>query len=195
METDFSLGKNEQIIKFIVERLSGKLGRTHLIKLIYLTDYHSHKLFAKSISTFKYSWNNNGPFDKSFYISIKVLVDKYINEEEVRLPSCKGYVYHDTHNRVNFDKISNKESYLLEYVISNYGTTKLQVLLDDVVYKTEPMEKLIDEGGHGKTVPLEIVDCKDVDLYGGLNPEEIINGETAIQEGKVRPLEEVFGAL
>ncbi len=187
--------KNAQIIKFIVERLSGKLGRTHLFKLIYLADYHSHRLFGKSISTFNYRWYQNGPFNSTFYDYVKYLKGKYIKEESVDFPSYRGYVYHNMPKQMRYSNISEREFYLLEYVINTYGKVRLQTLLDEIVYKTEPMEKLMKKKAYGKSLKMKIVDNLDKETYEGLNPEDIIAGEKALQQGKVRPLEEVFNAL
>ncbi len=187
--------KNAQIFKFIVERLSGKLGRTNLLKMVYLADYHSHRLFGKSISTFKYIWWKNGPFDNKFYGIVSSLKGDYIEEESVHYPSgCHGYIYRNIPKKMKQDGISETESYILEYVIKNYSKVDLQTLLDDVVYETEPM-KAMKKKDYGKKLSMDIVDNIDKDLYEGLNPEDIITGEKAVQEGKVRPLEEVFSAL
>ncbi len=187
--------KNEQIIKFIIERLSGELGRTHLLKLIYLADYHSRRLFGKPISTFDYSWYQHGPFDKEFYRNIKDLDTTYIREYVVDFPSYRGYVFHDVPVQVKYKDLSVQEIYVLEYIVRTYGKVSLQTLLDEVVYKTEPMEELVDKEAYGDRLPMEIVNDIDKKLYGGLDPANIIEGEKAAQEGRVRSLEEVFSAL
>lgn len=188
--------KNEQIIKFIVERLSGRLGRTHLLKLVYLADYHFHKLTGNPISTLNYYWYQHGPFDRSFYDDINSLKGTYIDEQEVCFPSCRGYVFHDISHQMKYDELSMQDLYMLEYIIKTYGKENLQVLLEDVVYKTEPMEELIKKNAYGVNIPMEIVNNQDKEnLYEGLNPEDIIAGEKAIQEGKTCPIEEIFSAL
>ncbi|MBI5307409.1 MAG: DUF4065 domain-containing protein [Planctomycetes bacterium] len=188
--------KNEQIIKFVVERLSGKLGRTHLIKLIYLTDYHSRRLFGQPVSTLNYYWDDHGPFDKEYYACIRKLDKSYISEETVYFPSHKkGYVFHDMLKRMKYDNLCEQEFYILEYVIRNYSQVRLQILLEDVVYKTEPMEALTKKKAFGETLPMGMIDNIDKILYEGLDPKEIINGEKAVQEGRTRSLEEAFNAL
>lgn len=189
--------KNQQIFKFIIERLSGRVGRTHLLKLVYLADYHFHKLTGKSISTLEYRWYQHGPFDSSFYDDINNLKKvTYIEEKEVYFPSCSGYVFHNTQHHMVYDKLSTQDLYMLEYVIKTYGRVDLQALLDEVVYKTEPMKELTKRNAFGEKLPMEIVDNKDKErLYEGLDPEDIIEGEKAIKEGKAHPMEEVFSAL
>lgn len=188
--------KNAQIIKYIVERLPDKLGRTHLLKLIYLADYHSHRLFGKPISEFKYIWYQNGPFDKSFYEYIDSLKESYIEEVSVQYPSgCHGYVYRNKPARMEYSDISGPEFYLLQYVIENYSKADLRTLLEEIVYETEPMKEAMKKGARGKRISMKIVDNIDRELYEGLNPEDIIAGKKAIHEGKAHSLEEVFSAL
>lgn len=188
--------KNAQVIKFIIERLSGKLGRTHLLKMVYLADYHSHRLFGKSISTFKYIWWKEGPFDRTFYDCISSIKGSYIEEESIHYPSGNHvYMYRNIPTSMKYDDISEPEFYVLQYIIESYGKVDLQTLLDEVVYETEPMKELIKKRAYGKKIPMEIVDNVDKKLYEGLNPEDIIAGKKAVQEGRVRPLEEVFSAL
>jgi uncharacterized phage-associated protein len=190
------LSKNAQIIKYIVERLPDKLGRTHLLKLIYLADYHSHRLFGKPISEFKYIWYQNGPFDKSFYGYINSLKNSYIEKVSVQYPSgCHGYVYRNIPAQMKYDNISEPEFYLLQYVIENYSKVDLQTLLDEIVYETEPMKDVIKKKAYGKRLPMKIVDNFDKEIYKGLNPEDIISGKKAVHEGKAHSLEEVFSAL
>lgn len=190
------LDRNAQIIKFIVERLPGRLGRVHLIKLIYLADYHSRRLFGKPISTFDYIWWNHGPFDKRFYDCVESLSPDYIKEERVYFQFCEGYVYHNGPARIKYT-LTEPQCYILEHVIRTFGKANLDMLLEEVVYKTEPMEALVKKGkkAFGGKLNMKIIDNVDKALYGGLNPEDIIEGEKALQEGKARPLEEVFRAL
>lgn len=188
------LDKNSQIIKFIVERLSGILGRTHLIKLIYLADYHSRRLFGKPISTFDYYWDKRGPFDKEFYTAIEILKE-YIREDEVNFPRYKGYIFHNEPKQIEYNKLTRYDLYMLEYVIKNYGKENLQSLLEDVVYKTVPMVEVIEKEAYKSRLPMEKIDNLDKALYEGLKPENIIDGEMAILEGKTRSLEEVFSVL
>lgn len=186
--------KNKQIIKFIVERLSGKLGRTQLMKLIYLADYHSHRLFGRPVSTFKYALWEYGPFDKRLYDYLQELSPNYIKEKKVYFPTYEGYLYHDGPARARYS-LTEPEIYMLEYVISTYSQCDLHTLLEEVVYKTEPVVELIKKKTLGKRLNMKIVDNVDRALYEGLNPEDIIKGEKAVQEGKVVSLEEAFRAL
>ncbi|HHT9120189.1 MAG TPA: Panacea domain-containing protein [Candidatus Hypogeohydataceae bacterium YC41] len=193
------MNKNVQIIKFIVERLPGRLGRVHLIKLIYLADYYSRRLYGKPVSTFDYIWWNHGPFDKKFYEDVENLKPDYIWEEEICFLSdrgCISYRYHDGPARIKYS-FTDSERYTLEYVIRTFGKADLGALLEEVVYKTEPMDQLLRKGkkAFGSKLNMKIIDNVDRALYGGLNPEDIIEGEKALQEGKVRSLEEMFSAL
>lgn len=186
--------KNAQILKYIVEHLSARLGRTHLIKLVYLTDYHSRRLFGKPVSTLDYYYDKQGPFDKEFYTCIESLKE-YIREEEINFPFYKGYLFHNTQKKIKYNQLSQYDVYILDYVINTYGKTNLQSLIEDVVYKTEPMLEVVKKRAFRSKLPMRIVDNLDKKSYEGLNPENMIDSEKAIFEGKTQSLEEVLSAL
>lgn len=189
------LDKNTQIIKFIVERLSRKVGRVHFLKLVYLGDYFSHRLLGKPISNFHYIWYEHGPFDKKFYDCLSKLKDAdLIHEEQVCFPAYQGYYYHDIPKAMKFD-LSSTERYILEFVIRTFDKVSLNDLLEEIVYKTEPMVKAIESKAYGSELDLDQVNNLDKGLYQGLNPEDIIEGEKAVVEGRTRSIDEFFRAI
>lgn len=186
--------KNTQLIKFIIERLTGKLGRTHLIKLIYLADYHSRRLFGKPVSTFNYYYDKQGPFNKELYSCIECLKN-YIREDEINFPYYKGYLFQNLPQKMEYAQLTHYDTYILDYVINTYGKTNLQSLLEDVVYKTEPMLKVVKKRAFKSKLPMDIINNLDKKHYEGLSPENMVDSEKAIFEGKTQSLEEVLSAL
>lgn len=186
--------KNTQLIKFIIENLTGQLGRTHLIKLIYLADYHSRRLFGKPVSTFNYYYDKQGPFDKELYSCIECLKN-YIREDEINFPCYKGYLFHNLPKKMEYAQLTHYDTYILDYVINTYGKTNLQSLLEDVVYKTEPMLEVVKKRAFKSKLPMDIIDNLDKKHYEGLSPENMVDSEKAIFEGKTQSLEEVLSAL
>lgn len=186
--------KNTQIIKFIIERLTGKLGRTHLIKLIYLADYHSRRLFGKPVSTFNYCYDKQGPFDKELYSCIECLKN-YIREDEINFPYYKGYLFQNLPKKMEYTQLTHYDTFILDYVIHTYGKSNLQSLLEDVVYKTEPMLEVVKKRAFKSKLPMDIIDNLDRKHYDGLSPENMVDSEKAIFEGKTQSLEAVLSAL
>ena len=186
--------KNTQLIKFIIERLTGKLGRTHLIKLIYLADYHSRRLFGKPVSTFNYYYDKQGPFDKELYSCIECLKN-YIREDEINFPYYKGYLFQNLPKKMEYAQLTHYDTFMLDYVINTYGKTNLQSLLEDVVYKTEPMLEVVKKRAFKSKLPMDIINNLDKKHYEGLSPENMVDSEKAIFEGKTQSLEEVLSAL
>lgn len=186
--------KNTQIIKFIIERLTGKLGRTHLIKLIYLADYHSRRLFGKPVSTFNYCYDKQGPFDKELYSCIECLKN-YIREDEINFPYYKGYLFQNLPKKMEYAQLTHYDTFILDYVIHTYGKSNLQSLLEDVVYKTEPMLEVVKKRAFKSKLPMDIIDNLDRKHYDGLSPENMVDSEKAIFEGKTQSLEAVLSAL
>ncbi|MFQ5862749.1 MAG: Panacea domain-containing protein [Candidatus Brocadiales bacterium] len=189
------LDKNTQIVKFIVERLSRKVGRVYLLKLVYLGDYFSHRLLGKPVSSFRYILYEHGPFDKKFYDCISKLKEAdLIREEQVCFPAYQGYHFHDVPKAMKFD-LSNSERYILEFVIRTFGKVSLDDLLEEIVYKTEPMVEAIGKKAYGSELDMDQVNYRDKEMYQGLNPEDIIEGEKAIAEGRICSLDEFFSAI
>lgn len=189
------LDKNAQIVKFIIERLQREVGRTFLLKLVYLGDYFSRRLFGRPISTFKYVWYEYGPFDKKFYDCVdKLSQKKSIHEESFCFALGKGFRYHNLPKTMKYS-LTLSEQYVLEFVIRNFRRLDLKELLEEVVYKTEPMAEGIQKKAYGKALNMDQINNIDKALYGGLEPEAIIEAEKTIERGKTRPLDEVFGAL
>jgi len=186
--------KNAQILKYIIEHLSAKLGRTHLIKLVYLADYHSRRLFGNPVSTFDYYYDKQGPFNKEFYPCVESLKG-YVKEEEINFSFYKGYLFHNTSKKIEYKQLSQYDLYILDYVINTYGKANLQSLLEDVVYKTEPMLEVVKKRTFKSKLPMDIVDNLDKKHYEGLSPENMVDSEKAIFEGKTQSLEEVLSAL
>lgn len=190
------LDKNAQVIKFIIERLPKReIGRTFLLKLVYLGDYYSRRLLERPISTFKYVLYEHGPFDKRFYDCInKLCHEKLIHEDSFCSFTGQWFRYHNLSKKMEYS-LTLPEQYILEVVIRNFIRLDLKELLEEVVYKTEPMAEAIQKKAFGKALNMNQVNNLDKALYEGLEPEAIIEAEKAIEKGKTRPLDEVFGAL
>lgn len=82
------------LILYFVKHFPQKLGRTKLIKAIYLLDCEWYKLYRKTFSGLKYLRDNNGPFNTAFYTAKDelCLVDALI-ENEYYTQSGKGYEF------------------------------------------------------------------------------------------------------
>ncbi|WP_456273409.1 hypothetical protein [Bacillus sp. AK031] len=57
----------EKVMYYFIKNFPQKLGRTMLIKAVYLLDCEWHKSYGESYSGLRYKRDYNGPFDTDFY--------------------------------------------------------------------------------------------------------------------------------
>lgn len=136
------MGITEQIIAYIVEKLSGKVTKTQLLKLIYLADFESVKYSGNQLSEIKWFYHHYGPYDKSLDKRLQLLEkEKFIKVEQKNKKSHPDeiyFVYQATDKRINND-FSPVQKDILETIINQFGSFTLSSLLD-YVYHTSPMQ-------------------------------------------------------
>lgn len=152
------LSREEQLVAFIVNRCKGRVGRTRLMKLLYLADYESRRYLGRPISEIPYIWYNHGPFDSDIYSWLDRLKSVGIIEEHVvRAKGNKtAHVYGATGSSPQLDFLPD-EVEILSYVCRQYAEVEFRELLEDIVYDTEPMVKAKAEEARGEILDMTIV--------------------------------------
>lgn len=186
-----SISKNAQVLKFFAQQCEG-LGYVRLQKLAYLADLESRELLGRPVSDFEYIWYTHGPFDRCFYDALEELDrNELVHQEEKRLKNGRTFKHvQDTGRSVAFD-FTPAELEILIYVARTYTRTKLEELLDDIVYETEPMKEV---AGRGERLPMEIANNKkrgDI----GFDLDEVIAAEQRIESGAFVDLDTFFHGL
>lgn len=157
--TERILSREEQMLAYFVNRCDGQLGRTQLMKFMYLTDYEARRYLGHPLSDLDYVWHTYGPWNFDIQKILDALVrGGVVREEEVRYPNGKrGFLYHWIGGSVlfTFDPV---ELRILSFVCATYGSMPLASLLNDVVYQTEPMLSLESSGPRGQRLDMSIVD-------------------------------------
>lgn len=181
------LSRNAQVLKFLLQQCKGA-GRTRLQKLAYLADLESRKLLGKPVSEFQYIWHDHGPFDSALYDAIQELDEKgYATQSEIDYGD--GYVekrVRDT-GKPALLEFSPAQIEILSYIVKRYTKTPLKQLLDDVVYETEPMEKVQRRGDR---LPMDEMNNVDRERLG-FDLEKVIEAE----KGNDRLAKDFFNEL
>lgn len=177
--------RTEELVTYFVDRLSGRLGRTMLIKLIYLTDLEARRYLGRPMSGLTYRLWQQGPFDPALYKTLDRLRDSgEITEEMVPFSVGTGYRYRSARPGRTHE-LNPAEEALLTYVLGTYATKDLQQVLD-VVYDSEPMRRI--DGAELKTrVPVECVDNEMRLRLGGIDLESALAGEEDARRGNTIP--------
>src|SRR3990167_3197938 len=90
MTANEKLSREEQLIAYFVTRCSGHLGRTQLVKFLYLADYEARRYLGKPLSGFQYFWHHYGPFDHAIYENLENLKTRgFVDEESILFPTGK----------------------------------------------------------------------------------------------------------
>jgi uncharacterized phage-associated protein len=153
------LSKEEQLIAFFVNACNDPIGRTRLMKLLYLADYQARRYLGKPISNIRYKWHDFGPFDENLYVWLENLERQdLIRHEEVRYDGEKvAHVYAPTETPPALD-LSPDEVDVLSFVCREYSQVALRQLLDEIVYQTEPMLDAKTRDAKGQALKMEMVD-------------------------------------
>jgi len=172
----------EDLVSYFIERLSGRIGRTMVLKLVYIADLESRRYRGRPISDLKYVLHQHGPFDPRIYRALDGLKERgEVREEQVFYPSGLGYRYHSVHpGRTH--AFTNAEESILSFVLRSYTDKRLADILD-VVYDTKPMKSA---GGqpHGTPLPMHVVDGEMRLALSGIDLESALAGEEDVRQGR-----------
>jgi hypothetical protein len=191
------LSREEQLVAFFVTIGSGKVGRTQLMKYLYMADYEARRYLGKPISNLEYVWYHYGPFDDK----VQQLVDgleqrQLIQESAVQFPTGQvGYRYsvgqHQPGVAFGFSAV---ELQILKYVYDTYSRMPLRAFLDDVVYETEPMKRAREADARNQPLDMSMVDNAKRDRYG-ITFEELFDRVQRVRGGEFRTHAEVMADM
>lgn len=192
---DPKLSREEELVAFFVNRCAGNLGRTRLMKLLYLADYEARRYLGRPLSGIKYVWHFYGPYEPKLPEWIDSLKGSgVIVEEPMTYPSgVTGYLY-TPGPRSPSASFAPAEMEILSYVCRQYSQVPLRDLLDDVVYQTEPMLKAQEKGAKNQPLEMHIVDnSKSNEL--SISFEELLERRRQLQAGEYLPHAEAMAAV
>lgn len=181
----------EELIHFFVDRLSERIGRTALMKLLYFADLEARRYLGAPITSLRYVFYTHGPFDKELYPAKDHLIKGGLIEEEPLEVSNLGVEQPAFRLRVlkphPTGVFSPGHQAILDYVVETFGGRAMTDLLD-LAYSTRPMLAVTGQGGaHGTRLPMELVDFEASRELGGLSIECVLRGEEDIRRGRVHP--------
>jgi hypothetical protein len=143
------LNRTEELVAYFVNRCQGgELGRTRLMKLLYLADYEARRFMGRPLSDITYVWHHYGPYDPAVERTVATLKARdVVTEERVIYPNGHaGYLYSAGPAPFKAYSFSPAEEAILDYVCRQYSRVQLKELLEDIVYQTEPMLKAQERG-------------------------------------------------
>lgn len=147
------------IILYFIEKLNGVLGKTHLSKLLFLTDLLSTKIFNKPLTNLEFVKYHYGPYSDEINKYLEKLKEKeYIEIREIPfINEQKFYTRYYSNKKVPITSIilealdgNSEKKTLLDEVINSYGNISLQQLLDivyslQIVKDAKPLETILEK--------------------------------------------------
>lgn len=126
---------------YILERAQNQeipIGKTRLIKLLYLLDIENYQSFQRIFTELDWMFYKYGPY--SFEIE-NFLEKNGIVEEDIHIAGTKFFI----NLRTEFEediKLDIETKATIEKLIDKWGTADLNELLDYVYFETEPMRSV-----------------------------------------------------
>lgn len=113
------------IILYLISRLNGVLGKTHLQKLLFMTDLISSKRFQEKMTAIEYKRYLHGPYSSQLDDYTDFLIKEGLIESKelpfISNPSKKYFRYY-----------SKKPVAIKQSLLKNLGSEKM-LLIDDVI--------------------------------------------------------------
>lgn len=185
-----NISRNAQVLRYLLDADPG-VGRTKLAKYAYLADLEARKYLGRPISVFRYIFDRHGPFDARGFFAAKEELQQagLAIESQVTIGPYVEHCLQPTNRALEYT-FSLAEARVLDYVTRTYLSTNARELCDEVVYKTEPMQK----AKPGKPLPMSQMNRTPGDRLG-FDLERMLAGEDSAEAGRVRSLHDVVDEL
>ncbi|RHW31489.1 hypothetical protein D1B31_22035 [Neobacillus notoginsengisoli] len=138
--------KLEQMMYYFIKEFPQKLGRTSLIKAIYLLDCEWYKSFGETYSGMEYKRDKNGPFNATFYDAKSSLCEMGLIYENPYIYSGGGgrgfefYLLKEDPELEN--KINPVAKCIADEIVEKLSYKDLNSFLG-FAYNTEPMLEIL----------------------------------------------------
>lgn len=131
-------------------QLSSKIGRTRLVKMLFLSDYNAKEVLGHTITDLSYKRYHYGPYSEDIISALKKMGGYEIKEKTFRSRhGGRGYSYVEGDNpRIDTSSLNSREKEVIEEVVNNYMNKSLDELLEDVysldeVDNADQLEKVL----------------------------------------------------
>ena len=198
MTTPTELPREAQLVAYFVTKCAGKepLGRTQLMKLLYLADYEARRYLGRPISGLDYMWHHFGPYDDRLLTAVDTLEKcGVIQQDQITYPTGqKGFQYRPAGKSAVTHTLEPIELEILRFVCTSYRDVKLRALLSDVVYETEPMQDAKKKNARGEKLDMTTANGLKGKIYD-ITFEELYARLQAVRGGDFIPHAEVMRSL
>jgi hypothetical protein len=177
--------KTQRIMHFLVHELDGRLGRTQLVKLLYLIDLECRRYLGRQLSDLRYTFDAFGPFDPHFYDHKDSLVGcGAVVEQDLPTPNAVRHAfYRNQAMKPDLSALSPGERQVVQDVARRFGNLTREEIVA-VAYATKPVQKS-ESREKGVEVPMSLVDNEGRVEIGYLDLDDVVRGHEEAQAGEV----------
>ena len=175
VQTQNELDKVTSIVMYyFVSALNGVLGRTHLQKLMFLTDLLASKKFGEPITKMNYVRYTHGPYSRDLDSYIQKLVSSDLIEERA-FPMLSNPA--NTYSRFYLKQVVDAKDYLIKEI----GAEKM-LMVDEVAqsYGNKSLQEVLD-------FVYSLEEVKDADFDSPIKMAQEITSETPEEEAENSP--------
>ena len=141
----------KSLIGYIVDQVNeqgGSVGRTALMKLVYLVDVEHWRQYGKQATGLRWRFHHYGPYAAELDADVRASglhVDEDVFDRKVGNRSMSGYRYHRTGDWKEIARAFNAHydaqvKRCVDKVVEQWALDSLPTILDYVYFETEPME-------------------------------------------------------
>jgi hypothetical protein len=138
----------KDILLQILNEASAKsisLGKTHLVKILYLTEVEYYRQQMERLTSLRWLFYHFGPYAIELET---ILADREFEKTEIKTQTDKDFILFKVNESKSEykPKVDSKLSLLIKKIVGQWGNKSLEELLDYVYFETEPMESVKQRG-------------------------------------------------
>lgn len=171
-----------RVVHFFVLQARKPLGRTQLVKLVYLADLEARRYLGHPVTDIAWRFHHHGPFDERVGVAVRSLrTAGVVRAETVEYPTTLSKDYKPASlDEPDLSDLSPGQRRVLELVAARWANANLRAVLR-AAYATKPMQGV----ARGQTLNMQQVDGEAKDEGLGLSLEDIARGEEDLRAGRV----------
>ncbi|MBG9769419.1 type II toxin-antitoxin system antitoxin SocA domain-containing protein [Bacillus vallismortis] len=138
----------ENLLVYFLKNTNHSLGRTVLMKYVYLFEYYYTQMFGEQYTNlaferYKFGPNQSSVVDATYALEAEGIINIHAYENYYGNTSYDHYINDDCENMANYS-LDEKEEMVASFIVDLLGKENYRGVLD-IAYSTPPMKEIIEE--------------------------------------------------
>lgn len=183
-----TVSRTAQLLRYFAQQYKGDglqgIPRVRLMKMAYLSDLLAREYLSRPVTAFEYYRYEFGPYDEQIIDSIEELVAEGLAEVVTEWGGDRPTKRLVGRGAPLAFEFSEPELEVMKYVADNYIGMDMRELLQEVVYRTQPMVPLIEVDWR-KKIPLDMDQMNGQgERAVGFRLADVLRAERAVHAGR-----------